>query len=90
MTGHRQKLDGEGYDALTRAKRWYRWPAGVRKAIKRRHRKRQRKEFSGVDWRGYQQGSHKPRDAGSNPAPAPNSLGVAQTGRAPALGARSR
>jgi len=44
MMGHRTRLiSGSEFDALCRkAKRWRRWRAGVRKAIKRKHNRRQR------------------------------------------------
>lgn len=42
MMGHRQKLDGDGFDALTSAKRHYGWGPGMRREIKHRHAKRER------------------------------------------------
>lgn len=36
-------IDGGEYDALTRMKRFLGWKPGVRKGIKRKHNKRQRR-----------------------------------------------
>jgi hypothetical protein len=45
MMGHRGELkDGDEWDALTRARRFYHWRPGELRAIKRRYNKRQRKE----------------------------------------------
>jgi hypothetical protein len=45
MMGHRETLkSGDEYDALTRAKRYYGFRAGVRQKIKRQFNKRQRRE----------------------------------------------
>lgn len=43
MMGHREKLAGDGEDALTRAKQFYHFKAGTRAWIKRRYGKRMRK-----------------------------------------------
>jgi hypothetical protein len=44
MMGHRERLvDGDEYDALTRAKRWRKWRPGVRAWIKRKFSKRARR-----------------------------------------------
>jgi hypothetical protein len=43
MMGHRGKLRGAGeHEALTKAKRYLTWRAGMRKVIKRAFNKRQR------------------------------------------------
>lgn len=50
MMGHREKLaNGDEVDALTRAKRFYIWHRGVRKAIKKQFSKRIRKDAKVID-----------------------------------------
>jgi hypothetical protein len=44
MMGHREPMKGGGeYDALTRAKRYFKWRPGVRKWLKRKFNKRPRR-----------------------------------------------
>lgn len=43
MMGHRQKLNGDGFDAFTRWRHMLAWRPGALAKIKRRHAKRDRK-----------------------------------------------
>jgi hypothetical protein len=47
MMGHREKLtNGDEHDALTRAKRFYKWRPGSRQSVKRKFWKRIRRIFN--------------------------------------------
>ena len=46
MMGRKQKLNGSEQDGLTRAKRFHKFKAGVRKLLKRAVNKRMRKEIT--------------------------------------------
>lgn len=46
MMGRKQKLNGSEQDGLTRAKRFHKFKAGVRKLLKRAVNKRMRKEVT--------------------------------------------
>ena len=40
---------GDEWDALTKAKRFFRWRSGVRKRIKKQYNKKERQWMKGVD-----------------------------------------
>lgn len=49
MMGHREPMkSGDEYDALTRAKRFYKWRPGMRAWVKRKFSKRLRREARSV------------------------------------------